>query len=233
MDMFNDRRIVLALIGGALALMAGLGIAIGMVSKTRNDRHTAPAASQGGLVVETTTADDGGIDPARPLRCFVAGQYVGEVTLAECAKKNGVATGALDVGVDSSGNLAAADDAGMVLTPLPPIQTAAVEPALPTTAPTAPTAASAPVSPAAGGPAGACWRYSGNAWSRLPSEMSLNGCVQALFAGRCERPGGATYGRWMTQTLRLVPGKVEVSGDNRSFRSLVDQGGGCAIPAIG
>ena len=27
--------------------------------------------------------------------------------------------------------------------------------------------------------------------------------------------------------------KVEVSGDNRSFRTLVDQGGGCAIPAIG
>lgn len=231
--MFNDRRIVLALIGGALALMAGLGIAIGMVSKTRNDRHTAPPASQGGLVVETTSADDGGIDPARPLRCFVAGQYVGEVTLAECAKKNGVATGALDVGVDSSGNLAAADDAGMVLTPLPPIQTAAVEPALPTTAPAAPTAATAPVSPAAGGPAGSCWRYSGNTWSKLPSEMSLNGCVQALFAGRCERPGGATYGRWMTQTLRLVPGKVEVSGDNRSFRTLADQGGGCAIPTIG
>ena len=68
---------------------------------------------------------------------------------------------------------------------------------------------------------------------RLPSEMALNACVQALFAGRCERPGGATYGRWMTQTLRLVPGKVEVSGDNRSFRTLVDQGGGCAIPAIG
>ncbi|HQT55300.1 MAG TPA: hypothetical protein PKX06_17765, partial [Phenylobacterium sp.] len=123
MDMFNDRRIVLALIGGALALMAGLGIAIGMVSKTRNDRDAAPPASQGGLVVETTTADDGGIDPARPLRCFVAGQYVGEVTLAECAKKNGVATGALDVGVDATGALAAADDAGTVLTPLPPVQT--------------------------------------------------------------------------------------------------------------
>ena len=233
MDMFNDRRIVLALIGGALALMAGLGIAIGMVSKTRNDRHTAPAASQGGLVVETTTADDGGIDPARPLRCFVAGQYVGEVTLAECARKNGVATGALDVGVDSSGNLAAADAAGTVLTPLPPIQTAAVEPALPTTAPTAPTATTAPIAPAAGGPAGSCWRYSGNVWSKLPSDLSLNACVQALFAGRCERPGGATYGRWMTQTLRLVPGKVEVSGDNRSFRTLADQGGGCAIPTIG
>ena len=232
MDMFNDRRIVLALIGGALALMAGLGIAIGMVSKTRNDRDAAPPASQGGLVVETTTADDGGIDPARPLRCFVAGQYVGEVTLAECAKKNGVATGALDVGVDATGALAAADDAGTVLTPLPPVQTAAVEPALPPVAAATPADASATAAPAAG-PTGACWRYAGNVWSRLPSDLSLNGCVQALFAGRCERPGGATYGRWMTQTLRLVPGKVEVSGDNRSFRTLADQGGGCAIPNIG
>ena len=229
--MFNDRRIVLALIGGALALMAGLGIAIGMVSKTRNDKDVAPPASQGGLVVETTTADDGGIDPARPLRCFVAGQYVGEVTLAECAKKNGVATGALDVGVDATGALAAADDAGTVLTPLPPVQTAAVEPALPPAA-TTPADAATPAA-AAGGPTGACWRYAGNVWSRLPSDLSLNGCVQALFAGRCERPGGATYGRWMTQTLRLVPGKVEVSGDNRSFRTLADQGGGCAIPSIG
>lgn len=230
--MFNDRRIVLALIGGALALMAGLGIAIGMVSKTRNDRDAAPPASQGGLVVETTTADDGGIDPARPLRCFVAGQYVGEVTLAECAKKNGVATGALDVGVDATGALAAADDAGTVLTPLPPVQTAAVEPTLPPAAAATPAAATPAAAPA-GSPTGACWRYAGNVWSRLPSDLSLNGCVQALFAGRCERPGGATYGRWMTQTLRLVPGKVEVSGDNRSFRTLADQGGGCAIPSIG
>ena len=230
--MFNDRRIVLALIGGALALMAGLGIAIGMVSKTRNDKDAAPPASQGGLVVETTTADDGGIDPARPLRCFVAGQYVGEVTLSECAKKNGVATGALDVGVDATGALAAADDAGTVLTPLPPVQTAAVEPALPPAAAATPTDTMTPATPA-GGPTGACWRYAGNVWSRLPSDLSLNGCVQALFAGRCERPGGATYGRWMTQTLRLVPGKVEVSGDNRSFRTLADQGGGCAIPSIG
>ncbi len=230
--MFNDRRIVLALIGGALALMAGLGIAIGMVSKTRNDRDAAPPASQGGLVVETTTADDGGIDPARPLRCFVAGQYVGEVTLSECAKKNGVATGALDVGVDATGALAAADDAGTVLTPLPPVQTAAIEPALPPAPAATPTDIMTPAAPA-GGPTGACWRYAGNAWSRLPSDLSLNGCVQALFSGRCERPGGATYGRWMTQTLRLVPGKVEVSGDNRSFRTLADQGGGCAISSIG
>jgi hypothetical protein len=67
----------------------------------------------------------------------------------------------------------------------------------------------------------------------MPTELTLNACVQALFAGRCERPGGASYGRWMSQTLRLAPGKVEVSGDNRSFRLLVEQGAGCAIPPIG
>ena len=39
----------------------------------------------------------------------MGGSFVGEITLAECAKKNGVATGALDVGVDETGALAAAD----------------------------------------------------------------------------------------------------------------------------
>jgi len=146
------------------------------------------------------------------------------VTLADCAKRNGVATGALDVGVDEAGNLAAADQAGTMLTPLPPVETS------PAPASAAPPAEAGPV--AAAGPAGACWRYAGE-WRKLPGDLTLNGCVQALFAGRCERPGGATYGRWMQQTLRLAPGKVEVSGDNRSFRPLAEQGAGCAIPPIG
>jgi hypothetical protein len=60
-----------------------------------------------------------------------------------------------------------------------------------------------------------------------------DGWVQTLFAGRCEKPGVATYGRWSQQTLRLVPGRVEISGDNRRFRPLVDQAAGCAIPNIG
>ena len=37
----------------------------------------------------------------------------------------------------------------------------------------------------------------------------------------------------MQQTLRLVPGRIEVSGDNRSFRVLADQGSGCSVPPIG
>lgn len=221
MEFLKDRRIVLAL-GGALALLAGLIIAIAVMAGGKKKDAGAPPASQAGLVVEMGRDDDAKLDPARPLRCFVNGQFVGEITLAECARKNGVATGALDVGIDESGALAAADAAGTVLTPLPP------EP-VSTLATTPP-----PVS-AASGPSDACWRYAGGQWSRLPTEMPVSACVQTLFNGRCERPGGATYGRWGEETLRLVPGRVEISSDNRSFRPLVDQGPapGCAFPQGG
>jgi hypothetical protein len=85
----------------------------------------------------------------------------------------------------------------------------------------------APGAPA--GPVEACRRYADNQWRRLPSDTSLNGCAQALFAGRCEAPGGASYGRWGRQTLRLVPGRVEISADNHSFRTLSEQGANCSI----
>lgn len=226
MDFLKDRRTLLALVGGAVALLAGVLIASVMINKGKGEKAAPPPASQGGLVVETGAPDDGRLDPAKPLRCFEAGQYVGEMTLAECAKRNGVATGALDVGVDEAGNLAAADQAGTMLTPLPP-QPEAVVPLTPT--PTAPTQAPA----AANAPAGGCWRYADGGWRKLPNDLTLNACVQTLFAGRCERPGGATYGRWMQQTLRLVPGKVEVSADNRSFRPLAEQAQNCSISPIG
>ena len=226
MEFLKDRRTLLALVGGALALLAGLIIANVMVNKGKDEKPSAPPASKGGLVVETGAPDDGRLDPAKPLRCFVAGQYAGEMTLADCAKRNGVATGALDVGVDEAGNLAAADQAGTMLTPLPP-QPEAVTPLnpAPTTPAQAPTATNAP--------AGGCWRYVDGGWRKLPNDLTLNACVQTLFAGRCERPGGATYGRWMQQTLRLVPGRVEVSGDNRSFRPLAEQAQNCSISTIG
>ncbi len=154
MDFLNDRRIVLALAGGALALLAGMGIAVGLLARSDDSAPDAPPASQGGLVVETTELDEGRMDPARPLRCFVGGQFVGEVTLSECAERNGVATGALDVGVDETGALAAADEAGTVLTPLPPpVETAAAPPPGPVegvTAPNLPTQVAQPV------PARAC-----------------------------------------------------------------------------
>lgn len=225
MDFLKDRRIILGG-GAALALLAGLGIAVALMAGRDKAPDEAPPASRGGLIVETGREDDGKLDPARPLRCFVGGSFVGEITLAECAKKNGVATGALDVGVDETGALAAADQAGTVLTPLPPTPTVTA-PAAPPPAPSAtPAATSAPAGP----PLGACWRYAGNEWRRLPGEITLSACAQQLFGGRCERPGGATYGRWGEETLRLVPGRVESSSDNRSFHPLVDQGPNCSIP---
>ncbi|WP_333586394.1 hypothetical protein [Phenylobacterium sp.] len=232
MDFLNDRRIVLSLAGGALALLAGMGIAVGLMARGGDDEPAeAPPASRGGLVVEKVEGE-GTLDPARPLRCFVGGQFVGELTLADCAQRNGVATGALDVGVDETGALAAANEAGTVLTPLPPTEAQQAAPA--------PTLAEAPTLPNQPAPsqdvalpAGACWRYVGAEWRRLPGDLTLNACVQALFAGRCESAGSATYGRWMQQTLRLIPGRVEVSNDNRRFRSLAEQGPGCAIPNIG
>ena len=84
----------------------------------------------------------------------------------------------------------------------------------------------APKATAAAGPTGACWRYEAG-WRRLPADMTLPACVQTLFAGRCEKPGEAAYGRWAQQTVRLVPGRVEVSADNRSFRTLGDPPPGC------
>lgn len=199
-------------IGGALAVVAAIGIAVGLKAGDSGPQQPPPA-SRAGLVVEMGEIKESSLDPARPLRCFVGGQFVGEATLAQCARKNGVATNALDVGIDETGALAAASETTAMITPLPP---AAATPAAP--------------APAA---AAACWSHTPD-WRRMPGDMTLNACVQSLFAGRCEKPGAATYGRWGEQTLRLVPGKVEISSDNRSFRTLVEQSpGGCALPQVG
>jgi hypothetical protein len=216
------RRTGLVIAGAAVALLAGVLIAW-LLMRGGQEPASPPPASQAGLVIESGP-DDGKLDPAKPLRCFVEGQFVGELSLSECAQRNGVATDALDVGIDETGALAAADQAGMVLTPLPPTDDAAGEDP----------DASAFDEPAAEltGPAAVCWRHTGGQWRRL-SETSLEACVQTLFAGRCERPGRAAYGRWGPQTLRLVTGRVEISSDNQSFRTLVEQGSGCSIPPAG
>lgn len=226
-DLLKDRRVVIAA-GVAAALSLGLIIALSSIA--RNPRSDEPPpASQGGLVVEMGRDDDAKIDPTRELRCFVGGQFVGMSSLADCAKRNGVATGALDVGIDVTGELAATGQAGTVLTPLPPPEEAVTAPTpTPTATPAAP-AASAPAQPRAA--VAICWRYADRNWARM-SEMSLNACVQALFEGKCERPGAATYGRWGDQTLRLVPGRVEQSSDDRVFRSLVEQGTNCSLPPL-
>jgi hypothetical protein len=222
MELLKDRRVLLGG-GAALALIAGLGIALTVMHGNKSPTD-APPASRTGLIVETGRADDTKLDANRPLRCFVGGQFVGEITLAECAKKNGVATGALDVGVDETGALAAADQAGTVLTPLPPPPEALAVPA-----PAATPAAQAPAVSSA--LLAVCWRYAGGEWRKLPGEITVNACAQQISGGRCERAGGATYGRWGDETLRVVPGKVESSSDNRTFHSIIELGPNCSIPS--
>ena len=223
MELLKDRRVLLGG-GAALALIAGLGIALTLMHGAKSPTEDPPA-SRAGLVVETGRADDTKLDANRPLRCFVGGQFVGETTLAECAKKNGVATGSLDVGVDETGALAAADQAGTVLTPLPP---PAETPTI--SAPAATTTAQVPA--AASTPLAVCWRYAGGEWRKLPGEITINACAQQLSGGKCEKAGGATYGRWGDETLRLVPGKVESSSDNRTFHSIIELGPNCSIPSV-
>jgi hypothetical protein len=218
-----DRSTALALSGAAVALVAGLSIAGFLVLSHRGEKAAAPPASQAGLVIDSAGQAVMRTDPAKPLRCFVGGQLVGEMTVAECAKRNGVATDALDVGLDQTGALAAAPGAGPNLTPLPP-QAAKAAPDV--SGEIAPIAATG--SALQGGPAGACWRFADNQWRKLPADAPLGACVQTLFAGRCERAGEAAYGRWGQQTLRLVaPGRVEISADNHTFRPLTDQSQGC------
>jgi len=215
----KDRKVVL-ITGAALALAAGLGGAVLIMAKD-DGTTTPPPASQGGLVVEATRPSDDGLDPARPLRCFVSGEFVGEITLAECAERNGVATGSLDVGLDQSGALAAAAVAGTVLTPLPPETQAPVVVATPT---------SPQVSQPVQVSTATCWRYDGG-WRQV-GELGRGACAQTLFAGQCTGRGGALYGRWGEQTLRLVTGRVEISNDNRRFRTLVEQGPACSLPSV-
>lgn len=215
-------------IGAGLALLAGLGIGLFIMTRDHGSK-SPPPASNGGLVVEMGSVDDAPTANGRQLRCFVGGQFVGMASLAQCAKKNGVSTQGLDVGLDANGALAAADGAGVVVTPLAPDQL---------TDKIAPPVAGAPGEAKGAEPTdvkkaavGACMRFSGGEWRKVADDLELNSCARTLFDGMCEKDGSASYGRWGSQTLRLVPGKVEQSADNKSFVSLAEQTmPGCHLP---
>jgi hypothetical protein len=226
MDFLKDRRVI-ALGGAGLALLAGLAIAWFVFSRSQKPAGPPPA-SQGGLTVVSGRDDDVKLDPKRPLRCFVGGQFVGELPLAVCAQRNGVATGALDVGLDQAGALAASNGAGSTLTPL----TQESPQSLPTTEATPPDQSSdlAPPPLQANAAAGqSCWRFGGAGWRQLPTPLPLQQCVQAVFAGRCPSSDDAFYGRWGEQTLRLSDGRVETSPDNHDFTPLVDPWPACQL----
>ncbi|MFK0298913.1 hypothetical protein ACIQTU_06800 [Brevundimonas sp. NPDC090276] len=220
----KDNRTVL-IVGGGLAVVAAVAAAL-VFSAGRDKPTEAPPASQGGLTIDLAEAPT--LEPARELRCFVDGQFVGQATLADCAKRNGVATSALDVGLDATGALAAAPTAAFA----PPPEL----PAEPTVTVT-PDEGASPAEPNRQAPATvsatACLRHTGSEWRSIGNGMSLGACVQALYAGTCVRPGEAQYGRWGDTTLRLVPRRVEQSTDNTRFRTLAQQDRSCQFPELG
>lgn len=219
------RPYILIGIGAVIALAAGLAAALLLSREHAADAVAPPPASQAGLIVETKADIDHTLDPMAHLRCFVGGRFVGEATLAECARKNGVATGALDVGVDPGGNLAAAQGAGVSLTPLPPKEVVTAQPVEPMTG------EGADRKPSRSGPE-SCWRYAAGEWRKTPTDVSLDACVQTLFNGRCVHAGDASYGRWASMTLRLVAGRVESSTDNRTFSPLTEQSPNCVVAPV-
>ncbi len=218
---------MVVLVGMGVALLFGLVAAVFLISRDDDGPTEAPPASQGGLVVETGRDDDIKLDERRPLRCFVGGQLVGELTVSDCARRNGVATGALDVGLDQSGALAAASAGSTAITPLPPDEASADAPAEEYAA-----GSDAPAMDQATRVAG-CWRYGEAQWSRLPDDQTLAACLDTLYAGHCDKAAVPAYGRWGDRTLRLVEGRVEVSADNRNFHVLAPKAPACATPGRG
>lgn len=208
------------IVGAAAAVVLGIVVALLFLGRDKGAPPSEP--EKGSLSVDVKEAPT--LDPARSLRCYVNGQFVGETTLSECARRNGVSTQALDVGLDESGALVAAETASLAPPPVTPITSDVldktdrpVQDEQPTTTPA--DSGEFEITPRRG-TGSQCLRFVGGDWRQLSSDATLSTCVSLLFDGQCVRPGDAVYGRWGDQTLRLVPGRVEQSGDNRSFRTL-------------
>ena len=202
-----DRRLLTAIAAGA-ALLVVLAAVLFLSAHRAPTRGGDTPAPHGALQVRMGETGGGKLDAKAPLRCFVGGRFVGEIPLGDCAARNGVESGKLGVGVDATGQVAAAAD-GADLAPLPE---ASADPAADADAPRA-TAA----------PAAECLRYGAAGWRPAGVGLTLRACARVLFESRCVRPGDAVYGRYGPRTLRLLPGRVEVSPNNRDFTPLMDQ----------
>jgi len=215
----------------ALALVASLAV-VGC------RRAKAPDAPQAGPLLKVEMGTSTKLDPESALRCFVHGQFVGMQTPAQCAQKNGVPAGALDVGLDQSGSLAAgARDAHLA-----PIANtvddkatsdtdAADGSATPSPSMSPAQSSNLPATLPADGATGDCLRYIRGAWQNAGDGVPLGVCVRTLFAGRCVGPGQTLYGRWGRETVRLMPGRVEMSDNNHDFHPLVAQSASdCSLP---
>ena len=219
----KDNRLLIA-IGAAAAVVIAVIVGLLLTRGGDSASDAPPPAAQGGLTV--AVADAPGLDSTRELRCYVDGQFVGMATLTDCARRNGLATDALDVGVDATGALVAAPTAS--LTPPPVAPPTEMTENLPDANPADSTQSTQPASQSGG----QCMRYTGSDWRTVSSGGSLNQCVQELYAGTCVRPGEALYGRWGETTLRLVPRRVEQSPDNNRFRTFAEQDRSCQFPGL-
>ena len=205
MSPFSDRRVVIGVSAGAVVAVLALILAF------VGGRHGAKAQAAAGdpaladkpaLQLEVGKPDPKQNAKTQAVRCFVNGQLVGMTTLNECAQKNGTASQTLDVGLD-------APPPGASPAP-PPVRSAA----------------------ALASQTAECLRYGTDGWKGYGAPLSLGACVRVLFQGQCAHAGEAFYGRWGGQSLRLIPGRVEISDDNRSFRQLVEQDADCQLPSL-
>lgn len=213
----NDEQKRLFLIIGGAVIVLGLAAGLGMVMSKGHDKDQPMNTHPTGLQVSVSDAPVG--VSQKTLRCFVNGSYVGDFSLTECAKKNGVAAQTLDVGLDDNGNPTAAPTASLAPPPAVPGKTLVATKPVDTDPEGSHTQAT--------GPVGDCLRYASGDWSREASSIGLSQCAHLLYDGRCERPGSASYGRWSDKTLRLVPGRIEISDDNKNFHLLSEQGNNC------
>ncbi len=236
MSWLKDRR-ALAGLGAALAVLLAVVAALLLGRTPRSSEPVPPTESSnitgsaaGGLKVEMGKAAK--LESDTSVRCFVNGQFVGMQTAADCAQKNGVKPGGLDVGLDQSGAIAA----GGGDTHLQPLanDTSGDEDA----GQTADAAGDDPTAPAArtgfaSGPPAECRRYAAGGWRTTGQGVSLDACVHTLFDGRCPTPGQVVYGRWGGLTLRDSPGRIDASSNNRDFSPLAPQyPADCSIPQL-
>ncbi len=201
-----------AVVAGAALLLVVLA-AVYVRGVTRRSAPVARTGPRPTLQVRMGQTGSAKLDAKAPLRCFVSGRFVGQTTLAECARRNGVDPGGMDVGLDRSGQVAAAGEGEAELAALPEDADAPEAAVLGATTPPA----------AAAAPRASCLRFAGDQWREAGVGLSLRACVRTLFEGRCVRPGDALYGRYGERTLRLVPGRVEGSTDDRSFSFVMGQ----------
>ncbi len=224
-DRMREPRVIAAFAGGVALLL--LVVLVALLVSHKGDQATPDAASAGALQIEAGRTTPTGA--SANLRCFVGGQMVGEMPLADCAQRNGVSSQALDVGLPAPPT---APDTPPAVQPDAAVQTADAGPQ-PAPSPVSPPAVDANADgdqPASGDERGQCLRYAGGRWRAAPrGASSLRACTHALFDGRCVRVGDAVYGRYGALTLRAVPGRIEIAPDNRSFRALVGVDEGCNI----